>query len=865
MTYNSTGLAMEKQQFINDMIESYAPDVIFMQETWLLNTRINSVLSNIHDNYMANGVSAVPDDELLVGRPYGGVAIMWKRSLARVAAFKRVPGTNRACALELKLDNQKFLLVNMYMPVDNHRKHHVDGPFLDTMDCLELFMEGSLSDNIIVGGDMNLDLNRGNAHDIYFKDFMERYDLINTFNLPNADVGYTYYDIENGGRSCIDHLNVHRSLCGVVKAVSRCDLALNPSKHLPVLVDLDISYDTEVRVNREESQAPLPISWCKVNDKHIMDYHQRQNSYLKNIKQYEILKCRDTLCKSQNHQKEIDDMCADLIDCCLKSDCAFPRIQKKKVRRPRWTEEVKPYRDDALWWHNLWIHNGRPSNGIIFDNMKESKRQYSYANRRNKRKDSQKRKERMVEAISRNCSRDFFKEVKKLNPKTRNAPTIDGKAEPPEIAEVFKVKYCELFNSVPSDVGIMNRISDYISRNINNIQTDHLIEVTEVSKAIDHLKTRKGDGDKGIMSDHIILSSDLFKDHLTALFQAIVIHGHQPKDLLLGTISSIPKDNKGNLCQSSNYRGITLCSSISKVLDIVVLHKYSKILLTSDLQYAFKKQHSTAMCSLVLKEVINYYLNNNSDVYSCFIDASKVFDRVRHDKLFEILVDRGMPAIIIRMMLDLYQRQVMRTVWENHYSTQFGTSNGIRQGGVISPVFYCLYVDILLKSLERDSVGCRLGKHFYGAIGYADDLTLCAPSVSGLRRMIKTCEEFGRDFSVVYNPTKTVCVCFSRSKNVIKPSVHLNGEELSWVSEVKHLGNYLESGLRETKEIRMKKSDLIQRTNSVLLSFCNGNIDVIRTVFKSQCTHFYGAESWQFTDRSFPDFQTTWNRCVRRL
>ena len=153
---------------------------------------------------------------------------MWKRSLAQIATFRRVPGTNRACALELKLDNKIFLLVNMYMPVDNQRKHHVDSIFLDTMDCLELFMEGCLSDNIIVGGDMNLDLNRGNAHDIYFKDFMERHDLIHTFNLPNADVGYTYYDMDNGGRSCIDHLNVHYSLCDVVKAVSRCDQALNP-------------------------------------------------------------------------------------------------------------------------------------------------------------------------------------------------------------------------------------------------------------------------------------------------------------------------------------------------------------------------------------------------------------------------------------------------------------------------------------------------------------------------------------------------------------------------------------------------------------------------------------------------------------
>ncbi len=97
------------------------------------------------------------------------------------------------------------------------------------------------------------------------------------------------------------------------------------------------------------------------------------------------------------------------------------------------------------------------------------------------------------------------------------------------------------------------------------------------------------------------------------------------------------------------------------------------------MQYAFNKGHSTMMCILVLKEVINYYLNNNSDVYTCLIDATKAFDRIRYDKLFQILIDREMPALAVRSMLDLYQRQVVRTVWKGHLSRGFGTSNGICQ------------------------------------------------------------------------------------------------------------------------------------------------------------------------------------------
>ncbi len=59
------------------------------------------------------------------------------------------------------------------------------------------------------------------------------------------------------------------------------------------------------------------------------------------------------------------------------------------------------------------------------------------------------------------------------------------------------------------------------------------------------------------------------------------------------------------------------------------------------------------MCTLALTEVINYNLNN-SDVYTHFIDASKVFDCIRYDKLFQILIDKGILALAVRSMLDLY-------------------------------------------------------------------------------------------------------------------------------------------------------------------------------------------------------------------
>ena len=786
--------------------------------------------------------------------------------MAASVRFRTITNTSRACAVEVETSNGTMTLINTYMPVDTQRKSTVSDEFLETMDNIETFIHSCGSNRIVVAGDLNVDFVRGNAHDKYMKDFMGRWNLVDSFDLAVANKGYTYHDFSNGGKSCIDHFLVHHSLCDSVMKVSRCEHALNPSKHLPVIMEIFEDKNTiDVNDNGVTRMVP-PISWNRVNDGHIQEYQEKQREYLVDLPEYDMLDCDNVQCENTNHKREIDELCAHLIDCCLAADHVFPRVSKI-TSRPEWTVDVKPYRDEAIIWYNLWIQTGRPSDGIVFENMRESKRQYAYANRRNKRQAKQKRLEKMAVAISNNESRNFFREIKKLHPRNTTAPMIDNCIDPGDIAKVFSAKYEDLYNSVPSDTNTMKNIKSQISRNIHHCSTgnDFAISPAEIDKAIKKLKKQKSDGDKGLLSDHIILSGVDFRYLLGKLITSVIIHGHTPDAILLGTIASIPKDSRGNLLSSTNYRGITLCNAISKIMDIILIYRYHHILSTSDMQYAFKPKHSTVLCSLTLKEVINYYLNNNSNVYACFVDASKAFDKVRHDMLFEVLLQRGMPEVILRFMLDMYARQNLRTVWKGKYSDSFTTSNGIRQGGVISPLLFCVYVDVLLLDLEKAGVGCRIGKHFYGAQCYADDITLCAPTLDGLRRMLKICEKFGETYSVTYNPSKTVCVLFSRRQIAEKPVVYMKGIQLEWKDEVKHLGNCLTYNLRECAEIRMKKSDLIQRVNSVCVTLGKSSVDIVSKVFNAQCAHFYGSEAWRYSDKSTGEFQTMWNRCVRRL
>ena len=108
------------------------------------------------------------------------------------------------------------------------------------------------------------------------------------------------------------------------------------------------------------------------------------------------------------------------------------------------------------------------------------------------------------------------------------------------------------------------------------------------------------------MSNYVTHSSLLWRKTLSKLISLMFSHGYAPSTLLSSTIVSIPKDNRGNLCDSQNYRGIALFNSVNKVIDWLILLRYPEQLSTHNLQFGFKKYHSTSLCTAVMKDVTTY-------------------------------------------------------------------------------------------------------------------------------------------------------------------------------------------------------------------------------------------------------------------
>ena len=202
------------------------------------------------------------------------------------------------------------------------------------------------------------------------------------------------------------------------------------------------------------------------------------------------------------------------------------------------------------------------------------------------------------------------------------------------------------------------------------------------------------------------------------------------------------------------------------------------------------------LCTGAIKNVVARYIHRNTPVFACFLDASKVFDLVNHDLLFQLLLDRGLPVCVVCLLRNWYTDQKLSVRWNSQRSYSFSVSNGVRQGGA---VLFTIYIDKLLLELRQQGVGCYWSSHFAGAYAYADDLAILAPSVSALRQMLRCCECFASMHSLKFNPAKMQLIKFSTyvAGSSTPPSIKFCGSLLAFSNTVVHLGNILSSDLND--------------------------------------------------------------------
>ena len=286
---------------------------------------------------------------------------------------------------------------------------------------------------------------------------------------------------------------------------------------------------------------------------------------------------------------------------------------------------------------------------------------------------------------------------------------------------------------------------------------------------------------------------------------------------------------------------------------------------TDKLQFGYQQKTSRNMCTWLAIETIDYFLRNGSEVFVGVMDMTKAFDNVKQSVLFWKLIDKGIPPIYLRLLLNMYTKQRANVCWNCTLSDTFPIGNGVKQGGVLSPHFYCIYTDDLFTLLRKKKTGGWVEGKFVGFLGYADDLLLLSPSLDGLQEMIKSCGEHARCLNLSFSTNanlmkcKTKCMTFLNQERELK-NITLDGKDLPWVRTAKHLGCKIGDkicGLND--DLMEKRATYINKVNELTQEFYFAHPLTkvrINNIFNS---HFYGSALWDLFGIEALRLEKSWN------
>ena len=229
----------------------------------------------------------------------------------------------------------------------------------------------------------------------------------------------------------------------------------------------------------------------------------------------------------------------------------------------------------------------------------------------------------MAEALASSNTKNFWQQVQSVNRswKPPLAYSIDGHPGVSNISNLFSPKLQRILNSQDID-----KRDSLLSNASHSLQCDdlHSVTISEecVIDAFSHLKHGKSDGSL-LLSDHLIHALPVVSSSLANFFTAILHHGYMPAGLKDCILVPIPKSSK-DPSVFDNYRAIALTPTLSKALEWCILLIHSEHFKTFELQFGFKQNMSTSLCTGILKHVVSRYMHEGSSFLRVFLMPLKV-------------------------------------------------------------------------------------------------------------------------------------------------------------------------------------------------------------------------------------------------
>jgi exonuclease III len=329
----------------------------------------------------------------------------------------------------------------------------------------------------------------------------------------------------------------------------------------------------------------------------------------------------------------------------------------------------------------------------------------------------------------------------------------------------------------------------YAEPYIVNEALDTQFSFNELDIVLKNSKDNKAPGEDRIPYELYKSAPIEFLNKLITFYNTVFDTGDVPVNFKKAVIFPIYK--KGCPNEVTNYRGISFCNTIGKIFTGLLLNRLVKYLETTNLlkefQAGFRKGYSTIDNIFALTSIIKIKLSTKRQkVYAFFVDLTAAFDHVDRRALFYKLSGYGISAKFINVIKTLYTGSTA-TVWiKNSLTEEFETSTGVKQGCLLSPILFSLFINDVDEFLEGGIDVC--GKKVK-LLAYADDLVLMASDRRVLQKMICDFKDYCDTWNLRVNLTKSKIVVFRNGGRLAGDERWtFGGEEIEVVNNYKYLG-----------------------------------------------------------------------------
>ena len=615
----------------------------------------------MHVDFYADGVSSMtPDREILSGRPFGGLGIMWRKSLGSCITIEKYDD-HRLMAVQFDNGSCTLLAVNIYMPYDDRsvRSSNYD-EYMNYLWVVHAIIQESAASNIMIIGDWNANVNTNAISGAELISFCDEHGYIisDVDKLGLESGAFTYLSESHGTTSWLDHC-----VCTVQAHAAVSSLEINydvhSSDHFPLSICVDVNNIPKVETTMQHST--VKCNWGKATERQLSEYTTNCETLLRSDVSLdcEAIYCKNTACSDPNHKHSIEKLYGSIVSSLHNAaDGIIPTNNMNNGSGPHaipgWNERVKSAHALARDAFKFWITSGKARQGTEYEEMKTSRSNFKYILRMCKRQESTTKADSLANDLIGKDQKSFWRHVSKHSRKSPPlANNVEGATGHVDITNMWHDHFKGLLNCVDN---ITHR--EYVLDSIGDMPTQYdLFTPVEIKSAIESLKGNKASGTDNVFAEHLKHAGAKIHVLLSICFNACMVHGCLPSTMTDTILVPIIKDKTGNASSKANYRPIALTSVLSKVFETALLSKLESVFETSDYQFGFKSHHSTDLCIYTLKEIVEYYKSHSTSVYVCFMDASKAFDRVNHWTLFKKMIDSGMPPIFVRLIVTWYCEQ----------------------------------------------------------------------------------------------------------------------------------------------------------------------------------------------------------------